>query len=173
MIELLVVVAITLVLAALTIPNTVNFMRSYRGASNARSIASQLSFAKMDAARDFTQSQMKCNLAGNTCQLQICTIKGPVTCTTYTNEGGPITLSNGISFGFGSITTPAGTQTTISNTSPIMFNSRGIPIDNTATLTGNDAIYISDTTGKAYAISVYATGRVAVWQYLNNTWTAL
>jgi prepilin-type N-terminal cleavage/methylation domain-containing protein len=173
LLELVMVVTITLILAAILIPNVTTFLRSYRSSSNARDIASQLALAKMSAAASFTQAELNCTLTGNSCQLAICTTKGATVCTTYTNQGGPILLSQGMSFGYGSITTPAGSQTTISNTNPIVFNSRSIPIDNTGAPTGNDALYVTDSNGDTYALSVYASGRVAVWRYSGGAWKSL
>jgi len=170
LLELVMVVTISLILAAIMIPNATTFLRSYRSSSNARDIASQLALAKMSAAAGFTQTELNCTLTGTSCQLEICTTKGAAVCTTYTNQGGPITLSQGMSFGYGSITTAAGSQATLQNTSPIVFNSRSIPIDNTGTPTGNDAIYLTDSHGDTYAVSVYASGKVAVWRYVGSAW---
>ena len=95
------------------------------------------------------------------------------TCTTFTNDGGPIYLAQGLSFGYGSITSPAGTQTTISNTSPVIFNSRGIPITAAGVATATDAIYLTDQYGDTYAITVYASGKVTTWMYSGGAWHAL
>jgi len=170
LLELVMVITIIAILAALMIPNVITFLHSYRSSSNARDIASQLALAKMSAASGFTQAELNCTLAGTSCQLEVCTAKGATVCSTYTNQGGPVLLSQGMSFGYGSISTPAGSQATISNTSPIVFNSRSIPIDNTATPTANDAVYVTDSNGDTYAITVYLSGKVAVWRYSGGAW---
>jgi Tfp pilus assembly protein FimT len=167
-VELVVVVAIFLIVVAIAIPNAIRMLQSYRASSSARNIAGQLALTKMRAAADFTQAQLNCNFAGNSCQLQVCTTKAVTSCTTFTDEGGPVLLSQGMTFGFGSITAPAGTQTTIHNTTPILFNSRGISMGN-----GNDALYLTDGADDTYAVTVYASGRVAVWQYSGGAWRAL
>jgi len=76
-----------------------------------------------------------------------------------------------MSFGFGSVSTPAGTQTPIQNTAQILFNSRGIPVNSTGTPTGNYGLYLTNQAGDTYAVTVYATGRVAMWRYDNGVWT--
>jgi len=169
-IELAVVTAIFLIVAAIAIPTTMTALQTYRTSSSARSIASQLALAKMTAASNFTQAELNCNLAGNSCQLEVCTTKGVSSCTTFTNQGGAVLLSPGVSFGYGSITTPAGTQTTIQNTAQIVFNSRGIPVIAGAA-TSNDALYVTDQAGDTYAVTVYASGRVAVWRYGGGVWS--
>ena len=171
--ELIVVVAILFTLCAFAIPSAVRMVQSYQAASNARSIASTLALAKMDAARNFTQTQLNCNLGANSCQVQVCTNKGATTCNAFSAEGGPILLSQGMNFSFGSISNPAGTQTTIQNTAQIVFNSRGIPVDNTGALTGDDGLYLTSQAGATYAVTVNATGKIAVWQYDSGAWRSL
>jgi Tfp pilus assembly protein FimT len=168
-IELAMVVVILAIIASVAIPVTMTIMRAARASADARAIANQLALAKMRAADGFTQSRLNCNLAGNSCQLELCTSKGASACTTFSSEGGPVLLSTGTSFGFGSITTPAGSQTSIQNSSQTLFNSRSLPIDNSGAPTGNYAIYLNNQTSQ-YAVSVYASGRVAVWRYGSGTW---
>jgi len=171
LVEVAIVVAILALIAVLAIPQFTSLLRSFRATSDARSIASQLALAKMRAANGFTQARLNCDLTANSCQLETCTSKGASTCNTFTAEGGPINLSTGSTFGFGSITTPAGSQTSIQNTAQILFNSRSLPVDNTGTPTGNYALYVMNQTSNRYAVTVYATGRVAVWRYDNGAWS--
>ena len=52
---------------------------------------------------------------------------------------------------------------TYANTACIMFNSRGIPIDNTLTATPNGAFYVTD--GKTVTgVTVSATGLTKIWR---------
>jgi len=137
LVEVAIVVTVLALLVVLAIPQAVSTMRAFRASSDARSIASQLALAKMRAANGFTQARLNCDLTANLCQLEICTSKGASACNTFTPEGGPILLSTGSTFGFGSITTPAGSQTSIQNTAQILFNSRSIPVDSTGAPTGD------------------------------------
>ena len=170
-IELAIVVVTIMIMAALAIPQAIGTIRALRAVSDARNLATQLALAKMRAADGFTQSRLNCNTASRSCQLEICTSKGTSTCNTFTAEGGPVNLSEGTSFGFGTLTTPAGSQATIQNTTQILFNSRSLPVDSTGAPTSNYALYITNQAGTKYAITVYATGRVAVWQYVNGAWS--
>ena len=55
------------------------------------------------------------------------------------------------------------TGTAIANTSCVLFNSRGTPIDNNGASLGNNAIYL--TNGQAvYGVTVSATGMLRMWQ---------
>jgi Tfp pilus assembly protein FimT len=170
-IELVIVLAIFLLLAVIAIPQAIATLRAFRASSDARSVASELSLAKMRAGDSFTQSRLNCNLAANSCQIEICTSKGASACNTFSADGGTLLLSPGMTFGFGNIAAPAGTQTAIQNTAQIVFNSRGIPVDNTGTPTGNYALYLTNQAGDNYAVTVYATGRIAVWRYIGSAWT--
>lgn len=170
-IEALIVLAIVLIVGAFAIPQTTGMLRKYRTLSNARGIASELALAKMRAENGFTQTRLNCNFTTRSCQLEVCTSKGATACNTFTAEGGPVLLSQGVSFGFGSITTPAGSQTTIQNTAQILFNSRGIPVTSSGAPTGTYALYLTNQAGDRYAVTVYATGRVAVWRYTNSVWS--
>ena len=170
-IDIAIVAVIIMLVAALAIPQIAATMRSHRALSDARSIASVLQLAKMRAANGFTQSQVVCDTVTRTCQLQLCTTKGAGTCTTFTSEGQPVLLSQGISFGFGNITAAAGSQTSIQNSAQMIFNSRGIPVDNTGAPTANYAFYVRNTSGDSYAVTAYASGRIAVWRYGDSTWS--
>jgi Tfp pilus assembly protein FimT len=172
-IELAIVVTIFMLIASIAIPQAISTVRAFRASSDARSLATQLALAKMRAADGFTQSRLNCDFTGKSCQLEICTSKGASTCNTFSAEGGPVLLSQGMSFGFGSITTPAGTQTTIQNTAQILFNSRSLPVDNTGAPTGNYGLYLKDQYGNQYAVTAYASGRIAVWRYGNGVWSVL
>ena len=171
LIEVAIVVAILMILASLAIPQIIRTRRALRAVSDARGIASQLALAKMRAADGFTQTRLNCSVAGRTCQLEICTNKGTTTCNTFSAEGGPLRLSDDSAFGFGTITAPAGSQTTIQNTLQVLFNSRSLPIDTSGAPSGNYAIYLTNAAGDSYAVSVFASGRVALWRYNNGSWS--
>ena len=169
-IEVAIVVVILMLIASIAIPQAISTMRAFRASSDARSVASQLALAKMRSADGFTQARLNCDVTANSCQLEVCTSKGASTCNTFSAEGGPVLLSQGVSFGYGSITTPAGSQTSIQNTPQVLFNSRSLPVDSTGAPTGNYGLYLTNQSG-TYAVTVYASGRIAVWRYGNGVWS--
>jgi hypothetical protein len=82
-----------------------------------------------------------------------------------------------VRFGFGTLSDPPpGTQATIAlsplctddagadlaNTSCIIFNSRGIPIDSAGAPTGGNGLYLTDGTG-VYAVTITATPLIRFW----------
>ena len=170
-IEVAMVLVIVAIIISIAIPVILTVTRASRASSDARKIATQLALAKMRAAQGFNQTRLNCDLTGNSCQLEVCTVKGPSSCTTFGTEGGPVLLSEGTTFSFGSITNPAGSQSLIQNSGQIVFNSRSLPIDGLGAPTGEYAIYITNNSN-TYAVSVFSSGRVAVWRYGNGSWTA-
>ncbi|HEV2835279.1 MAG TPA: prepilin-type N-terminal cleavage/methylation domain-containing protein [Pyrinomonadaceae bacterium] len=170
-IELLIVLTVSAIISSFAVIKVTNALQSYRAMSSARMLAAELALAKMRAANAFTQTRLNCTTTTGSCQIEICTTKSGSTCNTFTAEGSPIFLQEGTTFGFGNVTTPAGTQTTIANSNQVLFNSRGVPVNNTGAPTGNYALYMTNQQGDKYAVTVYATGRVAAWQYAGGGWS--
>jgi len=176
LIELLMVLAIMGVLAAVTVPMSGNAIRFLKISGDARELSNATAVAKMRAAAKFTQSRVYVDITGR--QFYVQTFDK--TSSTWTAEGGAVSLSSTVSFGFGPIPTPPpNTQTTIdqapacmntasppvaiANTACVIFNSRGLPIDSTGSPTGVDAIYVTDGSA-VYGITIAATGFIRTWQ---------
>jgi len=170
--EVLITMMVIVVLAAIAIPSIQSMVQSYRTAESARGIASQLSLARMRAASAFKQTELNCSSATNSCQVQVCSAAANPCAAFSPAAESTFFLPVGISFGYGNIATAAGTQTAIANNLQMIFNSRGIPVDTTGAPTANYAMYVTDQGGNAFAVSVYATGRVTVWKYIGNAWSA-
>jgi len=173
--ELLVGLVVVLVLSALAIPNTLATLRAYRLAGSARSLAHQLSLARLRAETDFTQSQLVIDPGTNSYSVQVCTVAGKANnCTTtadYANEETQI-LASGMSFGFGPAGSAAPGQSPMQQTLQTRFNSRGVPIllDGSGNTNANDVIYLTDGQATTFAVSVTVGGHVRVWQYNAGGW---
>jgi prepilin-type N-terminal cleavage/methylation domain-containing protein len=174
LLEVSIVVLIFLVLVALATPNALQMLHAYRLSGDARSLAHQISFARLRAGTEFTWAQivLVTSPTPSAYSLQLCTTKATSSCTTFTSEGGTQYLSSGISLGFGSSSGPAGGQTTKAQTTTVTFNSRGIPIDSGGSPTANDTIYLTDAKGNACAVSVTLSGHTKIWRY-NGAWVSL
>jgi prepilin-type N-terminal cleavage/methylation domain-containing protein len=177
LLEMLVVVGLMAVIAAIAIPMSGNTLRYLRLSGDARSVANEISTAKMRAAAKFTQARIYVDLSGRAYYLQTCSTPGTSPCPTWASEGASTSLSSTVSFGYGIVSTaPPNTQTTIgeaslcvdgtghtvANTACIIFNSRGIPVDSTGSPTAIDAVYVNDGTG-VYAVTMAATGFARTW----------
>ncbi|HLZ11589.1 MAG TPA: type II secretion system protein [Candidatus Acidoferrum sp.] len=187
-IELLIVMVIALVLAALAIPGYQSMTRYLRLSGDMRNINGAVAQAKMRAAADFTRARAYADLNANTYHLEIWNKTGNCwqtdgdvnnSCTVAGTS--PVqNLSVGVTYGTGGVGAGApNPQTTIAqaakcddgagglinNTACIVFNSRGIPINGLtgAPLTGaQDAFYITDNRN-VWGVTVRATGAIQVW----------
>ena len=175
LLEMMVVLVIAIVIAAMAMPKVMSIVRNTRTAGDAQSLNSAILLAKMRAASDFARARVYMDLTANTYRVDVYPSGG----SAWTTEGGTQSLATGNSFGYGSLTAaPSGvaslTQSpaclqgmvaanTIANTACIMFNSRGIPVDSTWSATPNDAVYVTD--GKTVVgVTVGATGLTKIWR---------
>ena len=182
LVELMMVVAIMGVLVAITVPMSGNTIRYLKLSGDARELSNATAVAKMRAAAKFTQSRLFLDITGRAFYVQTFNKTVTVSCPTgcWETEGGSTSLSSTVTFGYGPVgTPPPNTQTSIgqapvcqdtasppadiTNTACIIFNSRGIPVDNTGSPTGMDAVYVTDGTA-VYGITVAATGFIRTWQ---------
>src|SRR5262249_43941297 len=127
-----------------------------------------------------TQARLYFDLAANSYHLETYNKAS----SAFQIEGGVQNLTGNDSYSYGAVSTPAGTQTSIgeppacldgtgnsiANTACILFNSRGVPVDNTGASTSNDAVYLSDGSGGVFSVTVSPSGRIVVWRYIGSTW---
>lgn len=173
LIELLVVVAVMGVVAAIAVPSTTSAMRGTRLRSDAQAVYNLVALAKMRAASRFSRARVYADLAGNTYALQT----WDKTTNSWTTEGAVNQMSSGVGFGFAGLTAaPPNTQVAIgfsaqctndlganiANTACVMFNSRGIPIDNVGAPTGGNGLYVTDGSS-VYSTTVTATPLIRFW----------
>jgi prepilin-type N-terminal cleavage/methylation domain-containing protein len=123
LIELVVVIVIMLIVIAFALPNLNAMLQSYRALNDARGIAAQLSLARMRAASTSEPARLNFNPSANSYQLELCTSLCNTVSATYAIEAGAAAqnLSQGVTFGSGRVTAPAGGQTTLAQTSPIVL----------------------------------------------------
>ena len=178
LIEMLMVVGVTTVVAAMAVPMMSNTIGNFRLSGDAHSVASAAALAKLRAASGFSQARLFVDL--NTRTFHVETLqKSPVA---WITDGGSTTLSTGVTFGFGAIATsplnsaivqslPCVTAAgaAIANTACILYNSRGIPVDpsgaapNVGAPTGNNAMYLTDGTA-VYGLLLSATGQSKLYR---------
>lgn len=152
-----------------------NLAGHYRLSGDARGVSNSVAVAKLRAASLFTQTRLYANISGNSYRIQIYQKTGT---PGWVTEGTSYTLSNGVAFGFGSVTTPPpNSQATIAQAAPcrddsgndisgtacVVFNSRGLPVDSTGTPTGIGAFYLTDNNA-VFAVTVSATGMLKFWR---------
>jgi prepilin-type N-terminal cleavage/methylation domain-containing protein len=178
LVEMMVVVAVTGVVAAIAVPMTGNSLGYFRLTGDVRSAANAIALGKMRAAAVFGRVRLYVDVTGKSFHLETY----DRTTSAWLPDGGTTYLSQGVSFSYGVVSSaPPNSQTIIDQSAPcrddlntadiahtacVIFNSRGVPIDSSAA--GNptiDALYV--TNGSAvYGVIVSATGMVRTWRTL-------
>ncbi len=167
------VVAIFGIVAVIALPVARPAVRGYEVAGQAHAVAYEIALAKMQAAADFTQARLYVDLPANSYRVEA----WDKTTNAWTTRGALTPLPSGIGFGFGTLSTPPpntqGTMgqaeacrdasgTAIADTSCVLFNSRGAPIDHNGAATGADAIYMTDG-DVIYGVTVSLAGLTQLW----------
>ncbi len=173
LIEIMLVVALMAVLTVIAVPMSGNAIASFRVSGDSRGVSNSMAVAKMRAASRFTRVRLYVDLDSRSHHIEV----WDKDAGDWVIEGGLTYLSTGVDFGFGiAATPPPNTQgtigqavactdkdgNTIGNTACVMFNSRGIPVDDTLAPTADDALYVTDGT-TLFGVTVAATGMVRTW----------
>ena len=191
--ELLIVVAITLVVAGFAIPGYLGMMRNLRIAGDIRDINATIALAKMRAAQDFTHARVNAHLTLNTYALEVWDKAGNAGAGCWRTEGDAahacsasdsptIPLSQGVNFGFGSATAGGlNPQSTIAQASPCTDSVAGGAAGNTlgnssciefnsrgVPVASNGSPTANDAlyitdTNTVYGVTVIVSGLIQVW----------
>ena len=200
LIEMMVVVGIIGVIAAMVIPITDGSIRGSRLRGDANIIRNLIGVAKMRASAQFTRARVMANLGNpqanppvpGTFVLQVWDKTAAGGAGAWVDDGGINQLQTGVSFGFGGLNAPPpNTQVNIlqsptctdgitaaaaliPNTACVTFNSRGLPIDAVGALYPRHALYITGDDA-VWATTVTTTPLIRFWSsphLANPVWTA-
>jgi prepilin-type N-terminal cleavage/methylation domain-containing protein len=196
LIEMMMVVGIIGIIAAMVIPITDSSIRGSRLRGDANVMRNLIGVAKMRASAQFTRARVMANLGNpqanppvpGTFVLQV----WDKTANAWVNDGGVNQLQTGVSFGFGGLNAPPpNTQVNIAqsptctdgttaaaaliaNTACVTFNSRGLPIDAVGALYPRHALYITGDDA-VWGTTVTTTPLIRFWSsphLANPVWTA-
>jgi prepilin-type N-terminal cleavage/methylation domain-containing protein len=186
--EMLIVCLVMGVIAAISVPGIARTVTGARLTGDARNVANAIATAKIRAAAKFTRVRLFVNQVDDTYHVEWFD-RTAGTDGEWQSDGGTRSLSSGVSFGYADVAAPPPSShaavgdtpqcltnppapVAIGNTACIMFNSRGIPIDDTGAATASGVIYVQDEIA-VYGVAVAATGMVGLWRtYLatEDTW---
>jgi Tfp pilus assembly protein FimT len=170
------VVALIGIIAAIAVPVTGSAVSGQKFKNDAQAVTNLVGLAKMRASASFTRARVRANLTDRTFVLEVWN----KTTNAWETDGDSTILANGVTFGFGAIATaPPNTQTAIGfspackngivagsadigNTSCIVFNSRGLPVDGGGQPFGGHAFYLTDGVAVS-GTTVTATPRIRRW----------
>lgn len=171
------VVAIMGVVSAMAIPMMANGVGFYRLDGDARGLKNAVSTARLQAAANFAETRLFLDYTVSGYHLET----KASSAAPWVPQGGVTYLSSfNEAYGFGVVATPAPNAPApiaepgaclnnatppvqIANTSCLVFNSRGIPIDGTGAPTGANAFYLTDGT-TVYGLTVSATSSITLWR---------
>jgi len=187
MTELLVVILIMGVTAAMSFPAALSALQGYRLHSEASGIAGYLNLAQMHAASQYAPHRVLINVTAGTYMLEKLCGMDPACTGAYQSyatpqyEDGPQYIQQGNTF---STCRPTGISvwpqpitadpTGCPNPFYIYFNTRGTPVDSSGNPLGNGgaALYITGQNGLVDAVTASPGGRVSVWAWnsLSTQW---
>ena len=174
LVESMLVVTTTMIMASVGVPTFLTSLKNFRIDSDARSMASHLGMAKLKAAAGFTHTRFYADSNDGTYRVEAWQRAS----SRWATLAGPFKYQGNNTLGYGSRTTPpSGTQTSLAQapeclttsgkpipgTVCVVFNSRGWPIDNSGNLTGDDAVYLTNSS-RVYGVTVSAIGSIATWR---------
>lgn len=172
--ELLVVLAIAGGLAAISLPASANMVDEFRLSGDAHGVSNSVALARMDAAANFTRARVFVDLAANTFRIE----RWNKTANAWQATSGTSPLSSLDVFGSGAIAAPPpnsqeivaeppacldAAAAAIANTACVLFNSRGLPIDNTGAPAATAVFYLTGPTA-VYGVVVSSTSQLALWR---------
>ena len=183
LLEMIIVVVVTLVVAAIGIPKFLTLVNVYRINDSARRLQSIATLAHVKAAARNTRYQVSV-VSGSTtsyvlkyCQGNVLLTSGCTTCcATWVTDATSATqiLNGGVTFSTGSLTTAPPVASSVAQASEMTFNSRGLLFDESANAPAdNRCWYLAGTNAKPMAVCTILTGRTLVYQYNGVDWLQL
>src|SRR5438552_5788120 len=163
--EIMVAVVLLLLFAALTVPSLSSSLNAWQLNADARKISTTLMSAKLRTTSQATRYRVHFDVANNSFSSQRLN-RATGNYEDIADESA-VTLSDGISNSGIRLTAdfpsgPTGFPTTSSDF--IIFNSRGIPVTDAGVPTGDNVIYLSNSS-TGYAVTVSVTGRIQLWKF--------
>jgi prepilin-type N-terminal cleavage/methylation domain-containing protein len=190
MIELMMVVGILAIVAAMAIPAYMSYLRNYRVRNDANNIVGLTTIARMRAGANFSRAAVSCDApAGvpSTCRiytLQNASSGTACTLSTWTLEPQQYTFSATVQFGIPTAATvgvmgqstisPVQVNPGVTPAPPpytLYFNSRGWPVDCNGNAVTNYALYLQDQPGVfSVAVGIDPSGRGQVYLLTGNSY---
>lgn len=173
-IELLVVVAIAGGIAAIAIPASTNMVNEFSLSGDAHGVSNSLALARLTAAANFTRTRLYVDRAANTYRIE----RWNKATALWQAVTGTSSLGTLNTFSSGAIAAPppnsqpvlgqptpclTAAAAPIANTSCVIFNSRGVPIDSTGVPTATAVIYLNGPTA-VFGVVIGTTSQLAMWR---------
>lgn len=170
------VVAITLVLVALTSKAMFSAWANYSISTTARQMSSALQVARSKATGRNNRYRVTVNTSAGTYRMEYCstlnTATTPATCSAWSldPQSADYPLASSVSFSTTGLTVAAPGEAAITQASDMTFNSRGVLIDGSNNPLDSACFYMQRSGTRPTAVCTTMVGKTTVYQLLNSTW---
>ena len=173
-VELLIVCCIAGCIAAMAIPASANMVNEISLSGDAHGVSNSLALARLTAAANYTRTRLYVDRLTNQYRIE----QWNKAAGAWQAVGGSSPLGTRNTFSSGAITVPppnsqvaigqptaclTAAGAAIGNTSCVLFNSRGVPIDTTGVPTATAVIYLGGPTA-VYGVVIGTTSQLAMWR---------
>ena len=155
--ELMIVVSIIGILGVIAVPNFVSSTSSYKLKNTSVDLCSNLRKARSIAVKQNTDVNITFDINHN-----------QYSCPAI-NNGQPVDLENGVSFGHGNATVGAKDGSDSIPSDGVSFTSEKATINNQG-ISNAGYVYLQNGKGEAYAVGVHTSGRIVLRHWSNGTW---
>jgi prepilin-type N-terminal cleavage/methylation domain-containing protein len=175
LLEMVIAVAITLILASFAVSNLLTFKAGYDYNTAARELAAVTQKARGAATSTDTRYRISVDLANGQYQMDACTTpnRPAKTCTAWTiaPDPGLIVLPPGVTLTTSGISSPPpGFGTSVTQAQYVVFNSRGIQIDDSGNPVDARCVYLQGKLKPPVAVCTSLSGRTGVYRLTGTVW---
>lgn len=176
LLEMVIAVAITLILASFAVSNLLTFKAGYDYNTAARELAAVTQKARGAATSSDTRYRIAVDFANLQYQMDGCSVpnRPAKTCTTWTmaTDPGLIVLPPGVSLTTSGISSPPpGFGTSVSQAQYVIFNSRGVQVDDNGNPVDANCVYLQGKLKPPVAVCTTLSGRTGVYRLTGTVWS--
>jgi Tfp pilus assembly protein FimT len=172
--EVLMVVAISMVMAALTSHSMQSAVNVYQVTRSCRQLAALAQMAKIHAAGRATRYRLRIDATNRRYLVEYCSSSSGADCTAWTADPytGQTQLPTGVSFTAAGIGVAPPEQSSVTLASEMTFNSMGLLYDESGhQLADGRCFYLQASSGeRPMAVCATMAGKTTVYQLYSGTW---
>lgn len=171
MVELVIIIAISLVMVALTGKSMVSAVENFKVSTAARQVMASVQVAHLKAPANNTRFRVRIDATAGTWVLERCT--APCTDTTgwSTDQGYvPITLPQNVRFSAAGITVIPPDQSSVAQATEMTFNTMSMLCTGSGQPASGRCFYIQGSSDRPMAVCSNMVGRTALYRLYNGVW---
>ncbi len=173
MVEVVIVIAMSMVMAALTSQSMQSAVNVYQMSRSARQVVALVQQARIFATGKNTRYQLSIDTANRQYRIRYCSASSGLTCTGWTDDlySGPATLPKGVSFDASGITVIPPDQASVSLATDFTFNTMGLLWDETGgALSNGRCTYLQANGLRPLAVCAGMTGKTTLYRLTDGIW---